>query len=58
MDDEKINNIMMNLSTILYFIEEKTDCFTKLKLICSYPDTTYDLEDFGKFLDRNFEEDK
>lgn len=58
MDDEKINDILMRLSTALHFIEEKTDCFTKLKLICSYPDMTYDLGDFGKFLDRNFEEDK
>lgn len=58
MDDGKINDILMRLSTMLHFIEEETDCFTELKLICSYPDMTYDLEDFGKFLDRNFEEDK
>lgn len=58
MDDEKINDILMRLSTALHFIEEEKDHFTKLKLICSYPDMTYDLEDFGRFLDRNFEEDK
>ena len=58
MDDEKINDILMRLSTMLHFIEEKADCFTKLKLICLHPDMTYDLKDFGKFLDRYFEEDK
>jgi hypothetical protein len=58
MDDEKINDILMRLSTMLHFIEEDTEHFTELKLICSYPDMTYNLEDFGKFLDRNFEEDK
>lgn len=55
MDDEKLDDMLSRLSTRLYFVKEKTDCFISLDEICAFPNATYNLEDFGRFLDRYFE---